>query len=56
MRDAYKILVEEPEGKRPHGRHRCQWEGNIIMDLRGSCEQCNKPSGSLKGGEFLLAG
>jgi hypothetical protein len=32
-RDAYKVLVVKPEGKRPLGRHRCRWE-NIKMDLR----------------------
>jgi len=34
MRNAYKILVRKPEGKRPLGRHRCKWEDNIRMDLR----------------------
>ena len=23
----------KPKGKRPLGRHRCRWEGNIRMDL-----------------------
>jgi hypothetical protein len=26
--------VVKPEGKRPVGRPRCRWEGNIKMDLR----------------------
>jgi hypothetical protein len=26
--------VEKPERKRPLGRHRHKWEGNIVMDLR----------------------
>jgi hypothetical protein len=33
-RDAYKILVGKPEGKRPLGRPRRRWEDNIKMDLR----------------------
>jgi hypothetical protein len=31
---AYRILVGKPEGKRPLGRRRRRWEGNIRMDLR----------------------
>jgi len=34
MRNAYKILVGRPEGKRPVGRLRCRWEENIGMNLR----------------------
>jgi hypothetical protein len=33
-RNAYRILVGKPEGKRPLGRPRHRWEDNIIMDLR----------------------
>jgi hypothetical protein len=33
MRNAYEILVEKPEGKRPCGRPRHRWEV-IIMNLR----------------------
>jgi hypothetical protein len=33
-RNAYRILVEKPEGKRALGRHRSTWEDNINMDLR----------------------
>jgi hypothetical protein len=33
-RNAYGILVGEPEGKRPLGRPRRRWEDNIKMDLR----------------------
>jgi hypothetical protein len=33
-RNAYKFLVEKPEGKRPPGRSRHRWENNIILDLR----------------------
>jgi hypothetical protein len=29
MRNAYKILVSKPEGKKPVGRSRRRWEGNI---------------------------
>jgi hypothetical protein len=32
-RNAYKILVGNPEGKRPVGRPRRRQVGNIIMDL-----------------------
>jgi hypothetical protein len=32
-RGAYRVLVGRPEGKRPLGRPRCRWEGNIKMDL-----------------------
>jgi hypothetical protein len=35
MRNAYKILVGIPEGKRPVRRYRRRWEDNITMDLRG---------------------
>jgi hypothetical protein len=37
-RNAYRILVGKPEGKRP---------------LEGSCEHGNEPSGSIKCWEFL---
>jgi hypothetical protein len=30
----YRILVGRHEGKRPLGRPRHRWEGNIKMDLR----------------------
>jgi hypothetical protein len=33
-RNAYRILVGKPEGKRPLGRPRRRWVDNIIMDLR----------------------
>jgi hypothetical protein len=32
-RNAYRLLVEKPEGKRPLGRPRCRWVDNIRMDL-----------------------
>jgi hypothetical protein len=34
MRNAYTILVGKPEGKRPLGRPRHRWVGNIKVDLR----------------------
>jgi hypothetical protein len=34
QRNAYRILVRKPEGKRSLGRHRRRWENNIKMDLR----------------------
>jgi hypothetical protein len=34
LRNAYKILVGKPEGRRPLGRPRRGWEDNIKMDLR----------------------
>jgi hypothetical protein len=33
-RNAYRILVGKPEGRRPLGRLRHRWEDNIKMDLR----------------------
>jgi hypothetical protein len=33
-RNAYRILVRNPERKRPLGRPRCRWVDNIKMDLR----------------------
>jgi hypothetical protein len=30
----YRVLVGRPEGKKPLGRPRHRWEGNIKMDLR----------------------
>jgi len=32
-RGAYRVLVRKPEGKRPLGRPRLVWEGNIKVDL-----------------------
>jgi hypothetical protein len=32
--NAYRILVGKPEGKRPQGRPRHRWVGNIKIDLR----------------------
>jgi hypothetical protein len=33
-REAYRILVGRPEGRRPLGRPRRRWEDNIKMDIR----------------------
>jgi hypothetical protein len=33
-RNAYRILLGKPEGKRPLGTPRRRWEDNIKMDLR----------------------
>jgi hypothetical protein len=33
-RNAYRIVVGKPEGKRPLGRPRRRWVDNIKMDLR----------------------
>jgi hypothetical protein len=32
-RNAYRVLVGKPEGKRPLGRHSRVWENNIKIDL-----------------------
>jgi hypothetical protein len=32
-RNAYRILVEKPEGKRPLARPICRWVDNIKMNL-----------------------
>jgi hypothetical protein len=33
-RNAYRILMGEPEGRTPLGRPRCRWVNNNKMDLR----------------------
>jgi hypothetical protein len=33
-RNAYRTLLGKPEGKRPIGRPRRRWVGNIKVDLR----------------------
>jgi hypothetical protein len=58
-RNAYRILVGKPEGKRPLGRPRHRWvdvrevgcDGLDWIDLaqgRGQCEHDNGHSGSVK--------
>jgi hypothetical protein len=34
MRNVYKILVGEPEGKRPCRRTRHRWEDNVRVNFR----------------------
>jgi hypothetical protein len=34
-RNAYRLLMGKPEGRRPLGRPRRRWVDNIRMDLRG---------------------
>jgi hypothetical protein len=34
VRNTYRILVRNPQGKRPLGRPRCRWVDNIKMDFR----------------------
>jgi hypothetical protein len=31
--NSYRILVGKPEGKRPLGKSRCSWMGNIEIDM-----------------------
>jgi hypothetical protein len=33
IRNAYKILVTQPEGKRPFARPKRRWEGDMRTDL-----------------------
>jgi hypothetical protein len=33
-RNAYRILMENPEGKEPLGRQRCRWDDNIKINRR----------------------
>jgi hypothetical protein len=33
-KNAYRVLVGKPEGKRPLGRHRRRWEYNIKKELQ----------------------
>jgi hypothetical protein len=33
-RNAYRVLIGKPEGKRPHGSSRHRWEDNVKMDLK----------------------
>jgi hypothetical protein len=33
-RNAYKVLMGKPEGKRGIGKPRCKWEDNIKIDFK----------------------
>jgi hypothetical protein len=33
-RNAYRVLMGKPKGKRPLGKRRRRWEYNITMDIR----------------------
>jgi len=35
-RNAYRILVGKPEGKRPYGRLRHRWEDDVRIYLQGT--------------------
>jgi hypothetical protein len=67
-RNAYRILVGKPEGRKPLGSPRRRWVDNIKIDLReigwhgvnwvnlaleGSCEHGDELSGSIKCWEVL---
>jgi hypothetical protein len=39
-RGVYRVLVGKPEGKRPVGRPRRRWKGNIKMDLQEAGSAC----------------
>jgi hypothetical protein len=70
-RNAYRILVGNPEGKRPLGRPRRRWVNNIKKDLRqtgwngmdwtdlvqdrDSCEHGNESACSRNAGKLLSA-
>jgi hypothetical protein len=43
MKNAYKILIGKPEGKRPLGRPRRRWE-DIRMDQRERVRRCGLDS------------
>jgi len=44
-RGVYRVLVGKPEGKRPLGKPRRRWVGNIKMDLQNV--QCEAWTGSM---------
>jgi hypothetical protein len=47
MRNAYKILVGKPEGKRQLERPKCSWEDNIRMCFRETSGSCGLESSGL---------
>jgi hypothetical protein len=52
MRNAHSILIGKQEGKRPLGRPRCRWKGNVRMDLREICVGGNVDRIGSNGGLF----
>jgi hypothetical protein len=49
-RNAYKVLMGKPKGKRPLGRPRRRWEDGISMDLREIGWRCRVDTvGSVQG-------
>jgi hypothetical protein len=60
VRNAYKILVGKPEGKRPLGRHNYRWEDNMKIHVKEiGCQHMGwihvalGRISSIKGEEFL---
>jgi hypothetical protein len=51
-RKAYRLLVENPEGKKPLRTSRSRWVDNIRMDLAevgwGDVDWTDEPSGFMK--------
>jgi hypothetical protein len=45
LRNAYKILIGKPEGKRLLGTSSCRWEGNNKMDFKQGVRVYPKVSG-----------
>jgi hypothetical protein len=70
-RNAYRLLVGKPEGKRLLERPRCEWiilkwilerRNGVILtsslawwSVKGSCKHSNEPSDFMKCWEFLAA-
>jgi hypothetical protein len=48
MRNAYKIVVGMPAGKRSLGRHKHRWVGNIKWMLGNVLEDCGLDSCGLR--------
>jgi len=53
VRNACKILIGKSEKKRPLGRPRHGWKGNIRMDLRETVGGCELDSSSLGKGTVV---
>ncbi|KAJ4441290.1 hypothetical protein ANN_11144 [Periplaneta americana] len=54
FRNAYRVLVGRPEGKRSSGRPRRRWEDNIKMDLREVQEDFEKVKELLSSKQVLV--